>query len=83
MGIKRTHPLLDKINDFILRTTETGFLMNKWWKDCLADVKKYPLNIHKELHEVPLNLEHLMSAFMAYFIGIFLSMLVFCIELWY
>ena len=79
--VRKGLPLLDKINDVILRVRQSG-LMSYWLYESQVHIKKSPVPDYEEV-EGHLDLERIVSAVVLLGVGYVLSVVVFVLEMMY
>ena len=79
--VRKGLPLLDKINDVILRVRQSG-LMSYWLYESQAHIKKSSVADYEEV-EGHLDLERIVSAVVLLGMGYVLSAVVFVLEMMY
>lgn len=77
--MKKGFPLLENINNAILKMTESG-LLTKWMYESQIDIEKVTLPNNLQSADNSLDVERILSAFVLLAVGLLLSFSVFLIE---
>ncbi|XP_071055488.1 glutamate receptor ionotropic, delta-2-like [Onthophagus taurus] len=77
------HPLRDSINELVHRISQSGFF-RKWQSDTFYNnTRSFEMKILMDSHQSGLNLNQLGVGFVALLTGLFVSSVVFCLELFW